>query len=144
VRADAAHELLLEGGARLARLAEPGGDDDEAPDALLGALVDDAEHLLSRHGEDGEVDLSGDVDDRSVRAHGLHPIGVGVDRMDGALESVRDEVVEDLAADRAAPPRGADDGDAARPKERVQGDRGHGDEFVSASVPRRPRLSSPP
>ena len=62
--------------------------------------------------DDGQVDRVGDLLDRAVRAHAGDRLAVPVHRVRGAGEVAREDVPEQLAADRAAPPRGADHGDA--------------------------------
>ena len=62
----------------------------------------------------------GDLLDRPVAAHAGDRLAVAVDRVGGAGEVAGEDVAEELAADRAAPPRGADDGDAPRLEERPQ------------------------
>ena len=56
----------------------------------------------------------------TVAAHAGHRAAVAVDRVGGAGEVGLEDVAEELAADRAAPARGADDGDAAGLEERAQ------------------------
>ena len=62
----------------------------------------------------------GHLRDAGVRAHRLHHLRLGVHRVDGALETMLEKVVEDLGADRAALARGADHRHAARPKDRLE------------------------
>ena len=63
---------------------------------------------------------SGIVGDRAVAAHAGDGLAVAVDRIRGAGELAGEDVAEELAADRAAPARRADDGDRLRLEERAQ------------------------
>ena len=86
-------------------------------DAGLGALFDDAGDLIAGYGDDGQVDLVGDVDDGGVGLDAGDGRGGGVDRVEGSAEVAVDQVGEDLVADGAWFLAGADDGDAARLEE---------------------------
>ena len=62
-----------------------------------------------RHGQHRQVDRAGDVQHRLVGQDRLDHRGLGVDGVHRAVETGRQQVVEQLAGDGAAPPRGADD-----------------------------------
>ena len=87
------------------------------------ALARGSHHLLGGHRHDRQLDPAGNVADRPVRRQRLHHVGLVVDRIDRAAELGREQVVQDLAADRAPPPRRADHGHRARLEEAPH--RGH-------------------
>ena len=76
------------------------------------------EHRLAGDAEDGEVDGVGDVRDRRIGLHAGDRGGLRVDGVGDPVEVRVEDVAEELAADRAAPRRGADDGDRLRLEER--------------------------
>ena len=70
------------------------------------------EHERAGNADDREVDRVGDLLDRAVGANARDRFARAVDRIGGAGEVRRENVAEELAADRAAALRGADHGDA--------------------------------
>ena len=113
-------QLLLSGQAVGADLREPGGDDDERAHARLQRLLRRNEDPLGGHCEHGEVDRLRDLLDRAVRAHAGDGLSAAVDRVRDPGEVPGENVPEQLASDRPAPPRRADDRHAARLEERPQ------------------------
>ena len=87
------------------------------------------QHVRARKADDGEVDGLGKLLDRGVGAHAGHGLAAAVHRVRGALELAGEDVPEDDAADRLAPCRGADHGDAGGREERAE--RGDDAEVVS-------------
>ena len=109
-----------------ARLGEAGRDDDERTHAGRERFLRRVEHLLSRHADDGEVDRLRDLPHRAVAVDAGDGVALPVHRVHRAGEVAGEDVAEQLAADRAAAPRRADDRDRPRPEERLE--RGpHGD-----------------
>ena len=103
-----------------ARLGEARRDDDERADAGLERLLCRVEHQLARQADDREVDRLRDLRHRAVAVDAGDGVAVAVHRVHGAGEVAGEDVAEELAADRAAALRGADDGDGARPEERLE------------------------
>src|SRR5262249_60943520 len=110
----------LEGGAFLADFLEPGGDHDEPSHAAPARFVDDADYLLLRHDDDGEVDVVVDRRDRRVALHRVDDGGVRVHGEDLPGELQLEQIPDDLTADRRRLARGADHGDRPRAEERVE------------------------
>ena len=131
VRADQREQRVLALGALRPGLGEPRRDDAQRPHAAAQRRLGRVDHVVGGHGDDGEVERVRDVGDRGVGAHARDRLGVRVDRMRGPCEVAGQDVAEQLAADRAAPRRGADHGHARRREERRQ--RG-GDGQVVAAV----------
>ena len=119
VGADEREQLLLALGALAPDLGEAGGDDDERAYALAERLLGGLEHGRRRQRDDGEVDRVRDLLDRGVRTNAGDRLAVPVHRVRGTREVALEDVAEELAADRAAPARRADDGDARRLEERA-------------------------
>ena len=78
----------------------------------------------SGHDDDGEIDGLRDVGDGAVGGNALHDVGARVDRVDGPREPAREQVVEQLAADGATPPRRPDHRHRARVEQRAHRRRG--------------------
>ena len=95
-------------------LGEAGGDDHDAEHLLLRALFDHARNEVGRHDDQRDVDRVGNVEDARVRAHARDRHGGRVDRIHRALEVVREQVAEQLVADRARVTARADDRDRTR------------------------------
>ena len=68
----------------------------------------------ARHGDHRELDRPRNVGHRSIRPHRLDHLGGRVDGIHRAPETGLEQVVEQLAADRALLARGADHGDRPR------------------------------
>ena len=120
VRPDELEEPLLALDALGAGLGEPGGDHDERPDARAERLVGGIQHGVrrarrSRRGRPGR-----DLRDRPVSAHPRDGLALAVDGVGGSEEVRLDDVPEELAADRAATARCADDRDLSRLEERPE------------------------
>ena len=120
VGADEREQLLLPLHAFAADLGEAGGDHDEGANALAQRLLRRPENRGARQGDHGEIDRIGDLLDRAVGADAGDRLAVAVDRVGGAGEVAGEDVAEQLAADRAAPLGGADDGDAPGLEERLE------------------------
>ena len=95
-------------------LGEPGRDDHDAVHTFLRAVVDDGGNGVGRHDDEREVDRVGDVEDARVGAHARDRHRGRVHRVHRALEVVREQVAEQLVADRARAPARADDRDRTR------------------------------
>ena len=116
LRADQAHALaagpLDEHPLRLLTqrtgTVQAGAHDDQRLHALAGALVDDREHLVGRHRDHGQVDLVRDVEHGRVARHAGDVTALRVDRVHGPHEVVGQQVAEDLVAEAAPLPTGAD------------------------------------
>ena len=120
VCADECEQLLLPRRSLAPDLCEAGGDDHERADAVAQRVLDSAQDVLSRHRDHGEIDRIGDRRDRCVAADAGDGRSLRVDGVGGAGEVGLEDIAEELAADRAAPRRRADDGDARRLEERPQ------------------------
>ncbi len=116
-------QLALALAALLPGLGEAAGDHDQAVDALGGAVEHDVLDRLRGHGDDGDVDVPGDVPHGAVRRHPGHRVGSRVHDVDPARVVAEHEVAHQEGADRVAAARCADDGDAARVHERGDGGR---------------------
>ena len=103
-----------------AHLGEARRDDAQRRNAARERRRRGVEHLLAREADDGEVDRIGDLLDRAVRVHAGHRLAAQVHRVGRAGEVGGEDVAEQLAADRAAPTRGADHRDRLRLEERSQ------------------------
>ena len=100
--------------ALLAGLGEARRDHDQAVHALGGAVEHDVLHRLGRDGDDGDVDVAGDVADRLPRRHPGDRVGAGVDHVDPPGEVAEHEVAHQRPTDGVLPPAGADDRDRLR------------------------------
>ena len=107
--------------ARLPDLGEAGGDHDERADARAQRLLGGRHDSIGRDGDHGQVDRVGDLGHGRVRPHARHRLRAPVDRVGGAAEVTREDVPEELPADRSASPGGPDHGDGARLEERPEG-----------------------
>ena len=120
VRADEREQLLLPLGALAADLREAGRDDDERAHAAAQRVLGGGEHVLARDGDHGQVDGIRDLRHGRVAADAGDGRALRVHRVRGPGEVRLEHVAEELAADRAPPRRGADDGDRLRLEERAQ------------------------
>ena len=93
-------QLALPLAALLAGLGEAAGDDDQAVDALGGAVEHDVLHRLGGYGDDRHVDVAGDVADRRVRRHAGDRVGRGVHDVHPSGEVAEHEVAHQRVADR--------------------------------------------
>jgi len=114
-------ELGFAPGALGTGLLEPGGQDDGAAHALLPALVDDLPHPGRGDGDDGQVDLSVNVEKAVGAGQPQHRIPLGVDRVEGAGEAAALQVLQYGAADTVGALAGPDHGHGAGRKEGLQG-----------------------
>ena len=120
VGADEREQLLLPLDSFAADLGEAGRDHDERANALAQRLLRRAEDRRGGQRDHREVDRVGDLFDRAVGADAGNRLAVAVHRVGGAGEVAGEDVAEELAADRAAPLGGADDGDAPGLEERLE------------------------
>ena len=102
-------------------LAEARGDADDARNAALRAIGQGRGHRSGRHHEDGEVDRVGHVEDASIGSEAAQCGGPGVYGMDRAGEAVFDQAAIAPPAELGRILRRADEGDAARAEEGVEG-----------------------
>ena len=109
--------------ALLARLAESRRDHDERLHALCGARARRIDHGGRGDRDHRKLDLARHLPDRFEGRYRLDDVGLRVDRVDGAVEGGREQVVENFAADRAPLSRGADHGN--RPRLEEVADRRH-------------------
>ena len=123
VLARTATQLLLTLGALRAALGEPGRRHEEVPDPLRGALVDDVEDVVRRHGHHGEVDRSGDLADARVCGQPQHLEGLVVHRVDRTRIPSAEDVGEEPVPDRGRSPARPDDGDRRRVEQAVHAHR---------------------
>ena len=100
-----------------ADLGEAGRDHDERADALAQRLLGRAQNGRAGQRDHGEIDRVGDLLDRAVGANAGDRLTITVHRVGGAGEVAGEDVAEELAADRAPPLGGADDGDGPRLEE---------------------------
>ena len=112
VRADQPHAVAAADGQQIGalRCVESRGDDDQRLDAAPPAFVGDRRHGHRGHGDDREVDRLGERADRRHAPDRFHVGRVRINRVDPALVTSGDDVVQDGAADRAHPAAGADHG----------------------------------
>ena len=78
------------------------------------------EHSCCGNTYDCQVDRVGNVGDRAVATNPCDGFTVAIDRVGGADELTREDVSEELAADRAPASRCAYDGDRVRIEERPE------------------------
>ncbi len=95
-------QLALPLAALLAGLGEAAGDDDQAVDALGGAVEHDVLDGLGGYRDDRDVDVAGDVADGGVRRHAGHRVGRGVHDVDPAGVVAEHEVAHQRGTDRVA------------------------------------------
>ena len=104
VRTNECEQPLLSVASLRTGLGEPGGDHAERRGLRDASAAPAASSdLLARKADDGKVDRVVDLLDRCVRAHAGDRLRLPVDRICGADEVRRQDVAEELAADRAAP-----------------------------------------
>ena len=99
-----------------ADLAETGGDDHDPLDPLFDGLLHRLEAGLRRQDDDGEIDTVGDRSDRGKGLHAQNRLGLGIDRIEGPLETALEDVGKDVMPDLAGGIGGADDGNGFRGK----------------------------
>ena len=92
----------------LAGLGETAGDDHQALDAGLGAVVHDVEHRRRRHRHHGQVDRARHVGQPAVRRDAEHAVGLGVHHVQRPGEAAGLHRGEQGAPDRPLPPAGPD------------------------------------
>ena len=120
VRAHEREQTALPLATSLAGLGEPGGDHAEGRHAVTERIRRCVEYMLGGQTDDREVDSIFDLTNRRVRADAGDRLPFEVDGKRGADEIGFEDVAEELAADRAAPPRGADHHDRGGGEERAQ------------------------
>ena len=120
VRTDEREQPLLPLGSLAADLGEAGRDHDERPHAAPERVLGRREHVLPRHRDHRQVDGIRDRRHRRIAVHAGDRRTLGVHRVRGTRKVSLQHVAEELAADRPAPGRGTDDGDALRLEERAQ------------------------
>ena len=106
--------------ARLARLAEPGGKDDDAPHALLTARPYDPRHDRRRRADHGQIDDGGNALDIAVSLDSLHRRVRGMDRIDHTPIVGGNQIVKDRVADAGRCFVGANHGDLPRIEDFVE------------------------
>ncbi len=106
-------QLLLPVDAGGAGLPEPRRDHDQRRNALRSTASGDLGDLLGGNRDHRQVQRARHLLDLGIGSNRLDHVGARVDRMDDPAEAGREQVVEDLAADGAAPSRGSDHGDGA-------------------------------
>ena len=123
--ADESEQLTLPLVAGGADLGEPGGNDDQRAYALAERRLGCVECGGRRNADDGQVDRVRHVSDRRVAANAADGLPPAVDRVAGTAEVAREDVTEELAADRATPGRSPKNGHRPWLEERPQrcGDR---------------------
>ena len=99
------------------KTCKAGADDHNAFDAFVSTRLHFGQHLVGGHGQHGQIDGVGDRLQAGPRAHPLHRVDAGVDRVDGAGEAMGQKIVEQFSAYRATAPRRADHGDRPRPQD---------------------------
>ena len=112
VRPGQADQSTLPPAALVTGLGEAAGDDDQAVDALRGAVEHDVLHGVGGHRDDRQVDLVGDLPHRRVRRHARDSVGRGVHDVDPTGVPAKDEVADQRRADGVLAAAGADDRDA--------------------------------
>ena len=106
------------------KFREPGGDHDDAPNALLRTLLDGLERKPGWDDDEGQINRVFDVQDRLVGANRIDDVRLGVDREDRSGEVAFDEVVKEAPADRGPVATGPDYSDRTGVKNGEQR-RGH-------------------
>ena len=122
--ADECEELvlaLLSGGSGLRK---SGRDDADGFHAGCERRACGLEHVLAGDADDSEIDDDRDLRDVRVPGSAANRLGASVDGVRGAGEVRRQDVAEQLAADRPAARRRTDDRDGERLEERLER-RGH-------------------
>src|SRR5206468_3701368 len=101
-------------------LREAGGDDAEGADTRGKRLGRRVEHAAAGYADHDEVHIFRHFGDRRVASDAGNGLAPAVHWIGGAGEVGREDVAEELAADRAAAFRGADNRDRAGGEERPQ------------------------
>ena len=112
MRADEREQALLPLAALGAGLGEAGRDDAQRTDPLPERRLGRVEHLSAGNADHRQVDRIGALLDRAVSAHTGDRLAAAVHRIRRPGEVGLEDVPEELAADRAAPPRGPHHGHA--------------------------------
>jgi hypothetical protein len=120
VRPHEAEQLVLALAALGADLGEARRDDTERFDPELECLLGGLEDMQRWQAEDREVRHLGQLAERRVPTHAADRLAVAVDRVGRTLEVGRQDIAEELPADRSAPAGCADDRQRARREERPQ------------------------
>ena len=116
-RAGDAEHLGLEGRALGARLREARREDHHAVHLLAAALLHDPGDRGGRHGDDGEVDVVGDVEDAAAAADRGDVCAFGFTGHTGPAKPARWRFCTTAWPIDVRVPTGADDRDAARRQE---------------------------
>ena len=108
------HQLPLPLCALSAGIGEARRDHDQSLHALHRALLHHPTHVLGRHGDDRQVDLTGQVEHRWPGADARHVGGLGVHRVHRADEAPAHQMTEHRVPDGAGHAGCSDDGDGVR------------------------------
>ncbi len=73
---------------------KPGGDDDDPPDAGVGALAGDVDDELLPDDDVGQIDVVRHLCDRWVSPHRADHLGLRVHRVERAVETAVQDVAE--------------------------------------------------
>ena len=104
-------ELLLQTAALGSRFGKTGGDQQHVFDPLVLQLGDQVDNLCRRDRDDGQIDRSRNLSDRSEDRPSGDLFALGVDQVDCPLEPARSQVAEEYVAPLAEGSRGADECD---------------------------------
>jgi hypothetical protein len=120
------HELGLPGGALVAGLGEPGGDDHAAADAGGRRLAHGRHQGRTRHRQDSDIGWRRRRRDRGIGGPSQHLGPTRIDRQDLAGEAVAEQEVHDAPAELVLAVGGAEDGNRARVQDALDVDAGRG------------------
>ena len=113
VAADLLGKFRFKRGSFGARFLEARGNHDETANALRVAVVHDRQNGARINDDDREIHSVGQVRDAFENAQPLDRAPFGVHGIDGTAETVLEEALQDVVADRVRTGRRADDGDGA-------------------------------
>lgn len=112
--------FLFECRARIARFTETGRQNHRDAHARLAATANDVRHSVRGCGDYGQVHGLADVLDIRITGFSLHVFMSGIDRIQFAAESAREQIAKHQGADVVGLLAGAEDGDRVRRKQPVE------------------------
>ena len=113
-------QLPLQLDAFAADLFESGRNDDHRLNLLGNGLVHHFQNPRRGHDHDGQIHLARHAQQVGIAVDTQHVAGLRIDRIDGAVELIEQQITEDVVAHRAGTGRGADHGDRGRFENGIQ------------------------
>ena len=119
-RLDLLAYLVLQRRAFLPDFLETGRNHHQAVDLLGDRLIDHAQGRRGGDDQHGQIDGTRHVAERGIGEHAHHIAGLGIDGIDGPVETTEQQVAENIVAYGARPRRRADHGDRFRGKDAIE------------------------